>query len=388
VRFCQHPWLLWLAALSVCCSPNPAEAEPRVIISIDVESRENLSLPTQMDAVCDDGSHCGLMQIVRMLQDRRLAGTFFLNVYEYTRFGAPALRDIAARLEAAGQDVELHTHPETVYDRSRTQMYQYSLEEQTAIIRDGARLLEDWTGHTVLAHRAGSYSADERTLLALEHNGIRVDSSMFWAQPKSHLNALNLPRNVPWQRGPLTEIPVTVYLREDRPTMLGNLFAPIQVVRKVDVNWLVNRREAETAIDALVTADIPVLVVFLHSFSFVTETSNDNSIHVDHHAVEMFQVILDHVAERKLQVITMREVAEQGLTLAQFADVVPHVPVNVDLVHYAWGRFKGAKSASLAVLACMVVLAGAGTLIVRRRRARTPRGVNGIEATNRGDRSP
>lgn len=388
MRFCQHAWLSWLAVLTACCAPNPGEAHARVIISIDVESRENLSLPSQLDPVCDHGSRCGLMQIVRTLQERRLAGTFFLNVYEYTRFGVPALRDIAVRLETAGQDVELHTHPETVYDRSRTEMYQYSLEEQTAIIRDGARLLHDWTGHTVLAHRAGAYGADERTLLALERNGIRVDSSMFWAQSKSRLNALGLPRNVPWQRGPLSEIPVTVYLREDRPTVLGNFFSSTPAVRKLDVNWLINRREAETAIDALVAADIPVIVVFLHSFSLIDEASHDSSIHLDRHAVEMLQVILDHVAEKKLQVITMREVAEQGLPAGPFADVVPQVPVNVDLVHYAWRRFKGANAASLAGLACMLAFASAGILIARRRRARTTGAVNETGVNSGGARFP
>ncbi len=37
-----------------------------------------------------------------MLQQRRMAGTFFLNVYEYQSWGEAAMRDIAVKLQAAG----------------------------------------------------------------------------------------------------------------------------------------------------------------------------------------------------------------------------------------------------------------------------------------------
>src|SRR5262249_53271335 len=149
------------------------------------------------------------------------------------------MRDIALRLQRLGHDVELHTHPDAAYDPKRHEMYEYSLDEQTTIVRDGVRLLESWTGQPVVAHRAGAYSADENTLIALERNGVTVDSSLFWEYPKSKLNALPLPRNSPGVYRTVLELPVTAYVREDRPGVLPGMLAPIGVIRKLDVNWAV-----------------------------------------------------------------------------------------------------------------------------------------------------
>src|SRR5882762_4752869 len=117
-----------IATASVLSSPAGVQAAPRVVVTVDVESNDSFPLPRQAEAVCKDGSACGLMEVARLLRTRGLAGTFFLNVYEYPRWGESAIRDIAVKLQAAGQDVALHTHPETMYDASRPWMYQYSLD--------------------------------------------------------------------------------------------------------------------------------------------------------------------------------------------------------------------------------------------------------------------
>src|SRR5690349_18642486 len=126
------------------CAPT-ASAGTKVVVTIDVESNATYRLPDQVDAVCADGSSCGLMEIARLLNERGWSGTFFLNVYEHPLWGQPAMRQIAVRLMNAHQDLGLHTHPDTMYDRSRPEMYEYSLDEQTAIVRDGMILLESWT---------------------------------------------------------------------------------------------------------------------------------------------------------------------------------------------------------------------------------------------------
>jgi hypothetical protein len=211
-----------LRALSAGAAVIIATASPaatRVILTVDVESIDAHSLPDQVDTVCQDGSACGLMEIARMQRERKLSGTFFLNVYEHRRWGEGKMREIVEKLQASGQDVALHTHPQWAYDQKRNGMHQYSLEEQTSIIRDGVRLLSAWSGHPVVAHRAGDYAADQRTLKALETNGLRVDSSLFWGHPHSQLTELGLPRNLPSSWGKLLQIPVTVYERKERPRL-------------------------------------------------------------------------------------------------------------------------------------------------------------------------
>jgi peptidoglycan/xylan/chitin deacetylase (PgdA/CDA1 family) len=343
-----------LALLAVAA---PASAGTRVVFTIDVESNETYTLPEQVDAVCTDRAPCGLMQIARLLQDRGWSGTFFLNAYEERQFGAQKMRDMTLRLQRLGHDVELHTHPDAAYDPKRHEMYEYSLDEQTTIVRDGVRLLEGWTGQPVVAHRAGAYSADENTLIALERNGIPLDSSLFWDYPKSKLNALPLPRNSPGVYRSVLELPVTSYMREDRPGLLPMVFAPISVVRKLDVNWAVNAKEMQDAVDAAVEANLPVVVVFLHSFSFMS-TKTDNGPEVAPVALDAFRGLLDHIAAARLPVASMRQLAADPALRANAAvDPTLRVTVHLSLPQYVWHRMKGSAPFTAATTTAFGLLA-------------------------------
>lgn len=361
-------------ALSLLVGANSvAWGKTRVVFTVDVESTQTFPLPGQVDAVCQDGSACGLTEIVRMLKERGLAGTFFLNVYEHRSWGEAAMRDVAGNLQAAGQDVALHTHPQWAFDPTRPAMYQYSLDEQTAIIREGAKLLTAWTKRPVVAHRAGAYAADERTLEALARNGLRIDSSLFWGNPRSRLNGLGLPRNLPSSRGRIIEIPVTVYQREERPRLLGDILAPVTSVRKIDADWFLDGEEARAAIDAVVEADLPFLVIFLHSFSFMQEQGEGGDPIADRVSLDVFRAILDRVAQKRLPVVTMRDLAGTAATLAtsQARDVLPRVIVRVDLPRYLWHRLRGVGAGALALGAIVLMFfAGGAVLIAARWRVR------------------
>jgi peptidoglycan/xylan/chitin deacetylase (PgdA/CDA1 family) len=366
----SRAWRL-LAAGIVCAlvaRPAFAASGTRVVFTVDVESNESFRLPGQIDAVCKEGVACGLTEIVRMLGERRWSGTFFLDVFEHRPWGETAMRDIAVRLQDAGQDVELHTHPHWAYDTPRWAMHQYSVDEQTTIVGDGVRLLHAWTGRPVIAHRAGAYTADEGTLIALQRNGIRLDSSLLWQYPNSRLDTLGLLRNRPSWYGRVAEIPVTVYQREDRPRMFGTALGPTTLVRKIDPNWLIDADETRTAIDAVLAAKVPVLVVFLHSFSFMAAPNGGGPPLADRHAIDMFRVILDQVASHNLPIVTMRELAgEMTMAPSLEADVVPRVTVRVDLLRYFWRRAKGVGRVSLGV-GLFIACACAGMLLVLARR--------------------
>jgi hypothetical protein len=332
-------------------------AATRVILTIDVESIDGYSLPEQVDTVCQTGSACGLMEIARMQRERKFSGTFFLNVYEHRIWGEGKMREIVQKLQASGQDVALHTHPQWAYDPNRNGMHQYSLEEQTSIIRDGARLLSVWTGHPVLAHRAGDYAADERTLKALEANGLRVDSSLFWGHRHSQLTELGLPRNLPSSWGKLLQIPVTVYERNERPRLFTSIAPPLSSIRKIDVNWFLDETEARAAIDAVVDADLPFLVVFLHSFTFLAARNSDGAPVANRQAQAIFSAILDRIVERQLRVVTMRDLAVADMVVSTHpgADVVPVVDVHVSLPRYLWRAWRTGNARVLAATGAALI---------------------------------
>lgn len=351
-----------------------AWGETRVIFTVDVESN-NIPLPNQVEAPCSDSSACSLMGMAQMLQERGWAGTFFLNVYEYRRWGEPTMRDIVMKLQATGQDVALHTHPQWIYNPSQWAMFQYNLDEQTTIVRDGVRLLEAWTGRPVVAHRAGAYTADQNTLKALKSSGIRIDSSMFWGHPWSHLNGLGIPRNLPSSTDHVAQIPVTVYQREDRPRLIGGFLSPVTSIRKIDPDWFLNKEEALSAIDAVVKADLPFLVVFLHSFSFIKNQGDKSVLTADRTSLDIFHAMLDHIAERHLPVVTMRDLAESLDSLPTTSldqDIIPQVTVCVGLHRYLWYRFKTTGTGALAAIgfAVLTLVVGGIVLLIALRRRR------------------
>ena len=364
--------IFWIAVFcGLIGAPAAASSGPVVVFTVDVESNGAFRLPDQIDPVCADGSRCGLMTIVRMLEERKWPATFFLNVYEHREWGEGRMRELTLKLQNAGQDLALHTHPQHAYDHTRPGMREYSLEEQTAIVRDGVQLLQSWTGLPVVAHRAGAYAADERTLQALERNGVLVDSSVFWQHPNSRLDGLGLPRNLPGRYGQVLQIPVTVYLREDRPKLVGSIVDPVSVVRKIDADWFSSEAEMRSAIDASIAADFPVLVVFLHSFSFM-KTGADGKPVPNRHSIEMFKAMLDHLGQRNLPVVTMRDLAVRDFPLpSPGKDVVPSVTVRVDPFRYAWRRMKHTDDASSMGLGggIALVCAGAVLVVARQRRA-------------------
>lgn len=368
-------WLLAAAAaVWVLLGGVPSAAVgTRVVFTVDVESNESFPLPNQISAVCQDGSACGLMEIVRMLDERGWPGTYFLDVYERRQWGDATMRNLAASLRDAGQDVALHTHPQWAYDAARRAMYQYSLDEQTAIIADGKRALEQWTGVPVTSHRAGAYTADERTLVALQRNGVLLDSSLFWQHPQNHLSGLGLSRNVPSRYAGVLEIPATAYLRDDTPQTFG-WFAPVTSVRKIDPNWFVDADEATHAIDSLVASDLPVIVVFLHSFSLMSPAVDGKPPVANRHAIEMLRVILTRIASHGLRVVTFRDLAKEALTEPPSTDVIPRVSVAIDFPRYAWHRLKTVSTTARWVagvfgLVCLGGLAGLAALRRRTRRS-------------------
>jgi peptidoglycan/xylan/chitin deacetylase (PgdA/CDA1 family) len=299
-----------------------------------------------------------------MLEERGFPGVFFLNVYEYATLGEDAMRGITTMLEDAGHDVALHTHPQWRYDSTRPNMYSYSLEDQERIVADGVRLLEQWTGKPVVAHRAGAYSANRDTITALAHHGIVLDSSLFLDYPNAKLNGLGLPSNQPSLIEDVVEIPVTVYRRVETPKF-GGFLPPYRAIGKVDIDSIQSVDEARAAIDALVRADLPFIVVFLHSFSLMHPPTGATDVpRADEASVEIFSTVLDAVAAHELPVTTTRALAAhpKDIAIGQ-PDVVPEVAFQVPLPKYVV-RMVRAHPLVSTIATMFGALLAAGVLIV------------------------
>ncbi len=104
-----------------------------------------------------------------------------------TRFGSQPLEDIIGLTREAGQEIQLHLHPEWVdesvqpllenIEGKRQHLRYYTRTEQEILVAAGKRLIAQAGGGECTAFRAGSFGFNRDTLAALAANGIGFDSS-------------------------------------------------------------------------------------------------------------------------------------------------------------------------------------------------------------------
>lgn len=163
-----------------------------------------------------------LPKALEMLQRHGLRGVFFVEPLFAARFGQDYLRQITEMIEAAGQEVQLHLHPEWTDEirpplidniaRKRQHLTLYTQAEQTALIAFGKKSLQAVTRGTISAFRAGSYAANAATYAALLANGIRIDSSLNEVEPESGPDVPTADRSaVATLVGEVASYPVTVF---------------------------------------------------------------------------------------------------------------------------------------------------------------------------------
>ena len=166
---------------------------------------------------------------LEVLQQYGCRGTFFVEPLFACRFGTDPLVEIVGLIRRAGQDVQLHLHPEWTDEArppilegatiKRQHLFQYSLEEQTRLVAKGKAMIEAAGAANICAFRAGSYACNRATLQALERNGIRFDSSINPGRAWSgtDFGAAERGQRVV-QIGRVCEYPITVF--QDRPGRL------------------------------------------------------------------------------------------------------------------------------------------------------------------------
>ncbi len=370
----DFPGCLFIATVMACllCSfageATAGEKRPIVIITVDVESTKGVALPEQVNTACVGNITCGLREMVRMLNAKGSAATFFLNVGEYKEYGEPALQAIARWLDKSGQDVELHTHPQWAYDEKRNMMFQYSLEEQIRIVREGKDLLQKWTGNPVVVHRAGAYSADENTLKALIANGILYDSSLFFGNVNSKINSGDLRKNALSMYGPLYEFPVTVYRKNELPPFANDYLLPHSKVRKYDINWFVDQPEAEKALEEAIRLKMDFIILFLHSFSFIKGGDGTGQMVADVDAIKRFGDVLDFIGAKGLKTSTFKEIHDANTGLKEYLmrpDIIPAISVKISMFRYLREFISGNNYKEYILLGG--VLAAAFVLLLKRR---------------------
>jgi hypothetical protein len=172
-----------------------------------------------------------LPKTLEILNKNGLRGIFFVEPLFAARFGIGYLKTIVHLIQDAGQEVQLHLHPEWTDEirpailadiaKKRQHLSYYSLQEQTDLIGFGRDMLAQAGCASVNAFRAGSFAANVDTMEALRRNGIPIDSSLNRCYS---ISGADFPGkrdfDTPFVHNDIAVYPVTVFkdgLGSDRP---------------------------------------------------------------------------------------------------------------------------------------------------------------------------
>lgn len=206
-----------------------------------------------------------------------LKACFFVDPMPALVFGLEPMKRVVGAILAAGQEVQLHLHPNwagaTAGDGGKThgrfELIDFSENEQRDLISGARDLLVAAGAPQPVAFRAGSYSADDATLRALAALGMRYDSSHNGAEHPWPSNiGLPVRQIAPVAREGLIEVPVT--LIEDRPGSLRNF----QICA-------LSASEMQAALDHAVAYDHAAVTIVSHSFELANRAATrPNAVHV------------------------------------------------------------------------------------------------------------
>jgi hypothetical protein len=233
--------------------------------------------PAEIVARSLDPAGVGVAYQLERLARHGLNACFFVDPMPAMVFGLDWLKPLVETILAAGQEVQLHLHPNWTgaaqgdggAAHARFEMVEYSAHEQRELIAGATELLKAAGAPHPIAFRAGSYAANDDTLAALAASGFVYDSSHNGAAaPWPSQIGLSAEQIAPVVRAGLVELPVT--LIEDAPGSLRNFQVcalSIGEIRAALEHAIVERHAAVTIVS--------------HSFELANRAgTRPNGIHV------------------------------------------------------------------------------------------------------------
>ncbi|WEK42076.1 MAG: polysaccharide deacetylase family protein [Candidatus Sphingomonas colombiensis] len=231
--------------------------------------------PDEVIARSLEPADVGIAHQLAALARHRLKATFFVDPMPALAYGIAPIRAVVSAILEAGQEVQLHLHPNwrgaAIEDRARHDRFELSAftrEEQRELIVHAMTLLTEAGAPLPIAFRSGSYAVNDDTLAALASLGFAYDSSHNGAE-YPWPSGIGLPPTqiAPVARLGMVEVPVTVI--EDQPDERR----PFQICA-------LSIREQAAALDHAITADHVATTIVGHSFELAVRAgTRPNMVH-------------------------------------------------------------------------------------------------------------
>lgn len=268
----------------------------QAIITVDVEAhRGNTPVETFIWGKAIDGKRYGLELIVDTLVSYGLKGLFFVDFAEINDYGEEAITEVVQYLKSKNQYIGIHLHPDHFGDTSRTFMWEYSFEEQNAMVEFCVNHYKKLVGIQPLFFRAGKFGANDDTLRVLCQNNIKYDSSCFYKHNWCKISNQSPSNNAYKIMNDLIEIPVSVFKSM-------NFFDKTFRIDQFDLsNSPTEMRhciEQQKNID-----DKAIITLFFHSFSFFPYRNNPERVRFNRQIFCRFNENLGFIKNSSIHVI-------------------------------------------------------------------------------------
>lgn len=271
----------------------------RAFLTVDTELMwRHHAAGLDIDAIAErslEPAGVGIGYQLKLLSRHELKATFFVDPMPAVAYGIDPIKRVVEAILAAGQEVQLHLHPNwaAASDEERTrhasfELIDFTLAEQRELIRAASDLLVAAGAQKPVAFRSGSYSASDDTLAALAELGFRYDSSHNGSE-HPWPSAISLPERqiAPVEHRGIIELPVT--LIEDRA---GHL-------RHFQICAL-STAEMRDALDHAVRAGHVAVTIVSHGFELANRAgTRANAVHV-----HRFEALCRMLADRRGALVT------------------------------------------------------------------------------------
>jgi peptidoglycan/xylan/chitin deacetylase (PgdA/CDA1 family) len=280
----------------------------------------------------------GIAYQLEVLARHELKACFFVDPLPALLFGIAPMQRLVGAILAAGQEVQLHVHPNWVgavagdggAAHGKYELIDYDEDEQRDLIAQARDLLVAAGAPMPVAFRAGSYGANDATLSALATLGFTYDSSHNGAE-HPWPSAIDLPTTqiAPVRHRGVIEVPVT--LIHDRPGRSRNF----QICA-------LSSGEMAAALDHAVANTHAAVTIVSHSFELANRAgTRRNNVHV-----RRFEALCAMLAARRDTLPTV-QFGNADLSLGQHDVPLPPSTLRTSwrYVEQAWSNMVEERAA-------------------------------------------
>ena len=299
----------------------------RVFITIDTEIMwrhhvAGLDVETIVQRSLEP-ANVGVGWQLEQLARHGLKACFFVDPMPALAYGLDPIKRVVGAILEAGQEVQLHLHPNWTGahagDKGATygafELIDYSFEEQLELLAGASDMLVAAGAPEPIAFRSGSYSASDDTLAALAKLGFEYDSSHNGSEhPWPSAIGLDARQIAPLEHRGIIEVPVT--LIEDRA---GHL-------RHFQICAL-SAGEMRAALDHAVLRSHAAVTIVSHGFELANRAgTRPNAVHV-----RRFEALCRMLASRRGVLVTEHFADRPKMPLGQH-----DAPLGPSLLRTRW----------------------------------------------------